>query len=160
MGSRSNYARLLSPLLGRAVAYARSILRDRHDADDAVQQASVRGLERFSTFDSTRSFKGWWFAILRNCCIDQLRATKAAKSESLGEHERPAPCSEDDSDWQRLAKSMSQLSEEHREVLRLKYFADQSYREIAETLAIPQGTVMSRLHLARKALAAKMMEDV
>jgi RNA polymerase sigma-70 factor (ECF subfamily) len=159
MGTRHDYAQLLSPCLGRATAYARSIVRDQHDADDAVQQASIRGLERFGTFDSSRSFKSWWFAILRNCCIDMLRAAKTTRTEALGEHDAPAPAAAEGSEWQRLSESMDRLSEEHREVLRLKYFADQSYREIAQTLAIPQGTVMSRLYLARKALAENMKDE-
>ena len=161
MRDRSEYARLLSPLLGRATAYACSILKDGHDAEDAVQQASIRGLEGFGAFDPTRPFKGWWFAILRNCCIDMLRSTKARRTESLSEeHDLPAPESGSGLDWQSLADSMNRLKEDHREVLRLKYFADQSYREMAETLGIPEGTVMSRLYLARKALAAMIGEDV
>lgn len=159
MLDREHYARLLSPLLGRAVAYARSILRDRHTADDAVQQAALRGLERLATFDSTRSFKAWWFAILRNCCIDVLRSAQAARTDSLDDHDPADPTKADEADWRRLADAMSALSVDHQEILRLKYFADQSYAEIAATLCIPQGTVMSRLHLARKALAARMTAE-
>ena len=155
MQDREHYAKLLAPLLGRAVGYARSIVRDQHAAEDAVQQAAVKGLERFGTFDATRPFKGWWFAIVRNCCIDALRLAKARKTESLDNHD-VADTAHDDSEWQRLAAAMDNLSSDHQEILRLKYFADQSYAEIAETLAIPRGTVMSRLHLARKALAARI----
>jgi RNA polymerase sigma-70 factor (ECF subfamily) len=54
---------------------------------------------------------------------------------------------------------MLQLSADHQEILRLKYFGGLRYREIAEALSIPQGTVMSRLHLTRQALAAKMREE-
>jgi RNA polymerase sigma-70 factor (ECF subfamily) len=155
MLARERYAQLLSPLLGRATAYARSILRHRYNAEDAVQQAAMRGLERFDTFDVSRSFKAWWFAILRNCCIDALRNAKAARTTTLDQDPPDTAVSKDD-DWLRLAAAMDELSNDHHEILRLKYFADQSYDEIAETLAIPKGTVMSRLHLARKALAAKM----
>ena len=49
---------------------------------------------------------------------------------------------------------MADLSEPHQEILRLRYFADLSYSELAQALKIPPGTVMSRLHLARKALQA------
>jgi RNA polymerase sigma-70 factor, ECF subfamily len=118
MRDRSEYARLLSPLLPRATAYARSILKDGHDAQDAVQQASIRGLERFGTFDPTKPFKGWWFAILRNCCIDLLRAAKARRTETLSEeHDLPAPESGRGLGWQSLADSMNRLTEDHREVL-------------------------------------------
>jgi RNA polymerase sigma factor (sigma-70 family) len=155
MFSRERYTRLMQPLLGRATAYARSILRDRHNAEDAVQQAAMRGWERFGTFDPDRSFNAWWFAILRNCCIDLVRAANGARTTTL-EFDVIDETTSHAGDWWHLASAMEQLSVDHREILRLKYFADQSYDEIAQTLSIPKGTVMSRLHLARKALAEKM----
>jgi RNA polymerase sigma-70 factor (ECF subfamily) len=155
MRSREHYDRLLQPLLGRANAYARSILRNRHNSEDAVQQAAMRGWERFGTFDRNRSFKAWWFAILHNCCIDIIRASSALRTTALAPEVIDEATSSDDA-WLQLAGALARLSEDHREILRLKYFADQSYDEIAQTLSIPKGTVMSRLHLARKALAAKM----
>jgi RNA polymerase sigma-70 factor (ECF subfamily) len=153
------YGRLLEPLLRQATAYACSILRDRSQAEDAVQQAALRGLERIRTFDQSRPFKGWWFAILRNCCMDMLRGLKGSKVVSLEYIDPPAAASGDASDWERLSACMLQLSADHREILRLKYFADLSYRELADVLSIPQGTVMSRLHFARMALAARMREE-
>lgn len=155
MLASERYAQSLSPLLGRAVAYARAILRDRHDAEDAVQQAALRGLERFATFDASRSFKAWWFAILRNCCIDMRRGARVARTLPLDIDPADTATSRDE-DWLRLAEAMERVSADHREILQLKYFADQSYDEIADTLTIPKGTVMSRLYLARKALAAAM----
>ena len=117
MFGRRDYERALGPLLPQAGGYALSILRSRADAEDAVQTAALRGLERLPTYDEARPFKGWWFAILRNGCIDSLRRA------------RRFPVAELDS-------------------------------EIAETLSIPAGTVMSRLHHARRTLAAALKEDV
>jgi RNA polymerase sigma factor (sigma-70 family) len=120
------YGHLLEPLLRQAAAYACSILRDRNQAEDAVQQAALRGLERIRTFDESRPFKGWWFAILRNCCMDMLRDLKASKIVSLEHIDPPAAVPADASDWERLSACMLQLSADHREILRLKYFADLS----------------------------------
>ena len=159
MIEEEQYGRLLEPLLRQAAGYALSILRDRHHAQDAVQQAALRGLERIRTFDETRPFKGWWFAILRNCCMDILRNLPTAKTVSLDYVDPPAAVSDDASDWDRLTACMLLLSADHQEILRLKYFADLSYRELADALSIPQGTVMSRLHSARNALASKMREE-
>lgn len=159
MLSRRDYARLLGPLLAPAAGYARSILRDRGDAEDAVQQAALRGLERLATFDTTRPFKGWWFAILRNCCIDALRARRTGQISSLEGYDPPAPSCSDREDWERLSTAMNRLKTDQRTILQLRYFAGLSYRELAEALAIPQGTVMSRLHLARKALARIAAEE-
>ena len=121
------YALLIEPLLGQAAAYARSILRDRHNAQDAVQEAALRGLERFRTFDASRPFKGWWFAIVRNCCIDILRRMTATKSESLDAIQLPQPPGPDTADWETLGAAIEGLSDQHREILRLRYFADLSY---------------------------------
>lgn len=159
MAPEEQYARLLEPLLPQAASFARSILRNRDDAADAVQQAALRGLERIRTFDTNRPFKGWWFAILRNCCIDIIRRSRAAHTEDVENLDAPADSSSDTSDWEHLSRAMSRLPEQHREILRLRYFADLGYRELAESLGIPAGTVMSRLYLARKALQAQLTED-
>jgi RNA polymerase sigma-70 factor, ECF subfamily len=156
---RRQYARLLEPLLAQAAGYSRCILRSRQDAEDAVQQAALRGLERIDTFDVGRPFKGWWFAILRNCCFDILRQRKAAKVESLDDYQPVFAAEPDSMDWQELSAAMHRLSADHGEILRLRYFADLNYLELAEALSIPHGTVMSRLHLARKALLAQMPQE-
>jgi RNA polymerase sigma-70 factor (ECF subfamily) len=146
------YGRLLEPLLEQAGAYAISVLRRRHDAEDAVQQAALRGQQRLESYDASRPFKGWWFAVLRNCCRDVLRnrGTRpqvGLEAEEVGESRPHEPA------WEGVAEAMHRLSPPHREILQLRYFGGLSYAELAETLEIPQGTVMSRLHLARKALA-------
>lgn len=152
------FALLVEPLLGQAAAYARSILRNRQNALDAVQEAALKGLERFATYDPSRPFKGWWFAIVHNCSIDLLRQAAAARAQSLDESELPPSPPPEPSEWEPLAEAMAGLSEPHREILRLRYFGELSYQELAEALKIPPGTVMSRLHLARKALQARMKE--
>jgi RNA polymerase sigma-70 factor (ECF subfamily) len=153
------YERALRPLLGQAGAYARAMLRSRTEAEDAVQQAALKGWERIGQYDATRPFKGWWFAILRNGCLDALRRAKAFRTVGLEGVDPPTPCEPEIFDWRRLVDGLAQLSEPHREILQLKYFAELSYDDIAETLAIPKGTVMSRLHLARKALAARIGKE-
>ncbi len=154
------YARLLEPLLPLAGGYARSLLKHKDDAQDAVQQAAVRGLERIHTYDTSRPFKAWWFAILRNCCIDMLRASKGRMFNQIDNLEIAQEQATNEPIWARLDAAIAKLSEDHQEILRLRYFADLSYRELGVALGIPQGTVMSRLYLARKALAASFaMEE-
>lgn len=159
MADTGDYERALRPLLGQAGAYARAVLRNRSDAEDAVQQAALRGWERLGQYDATRSFKGWWFAILRNCCVDSLRRARTSRTQGLDGIDPPAPDGPEDFDWLRLAAGLARLSEPHREILQLKYFGELSYDEIAQTLDIPKGTVMSRLHLARKALAERASRE-
>jgi RNA polymerase sigma-70 factor (ECF subfamily) len=156
---RRDYARALDPLLVKAGAYAHSILRNRADAEDAVQTAALRGLERLGSYDERRPFKAWWFAILRNCCIDTMRRARRLPTCPLEgdvaeeRSEEPAP------EWEALDRALETLSDNHREIVRLRYFAGLSYAEIALALSIPAGTVMSRLYHARLALAAMLQED-
>ena len=153
------YARLLAPLLGPASAYARLLMRNTADAQDAVQQAALRGWERIRQHDAARPFKGWWFAILRNCCFDMLRANRSRRNEPLDEFAHiPSESSNPDLDLHSLDAALARLSAAHREILCMKYFADLTYDELAEALAVPRGTIMSRLHTARKALAAQLEE--
>jgi RNA polymerase sigma-70 factor, ECF subfamily len=153
------YAQTLEPLLEQAAGYARTMLRNTQDAEDAVQDAALRGWRRIETFDSRRPFKGWWFAILRNCCIDALRRAKTRATENLEGLDPPQSRNSSELEWIDLVTAIGRVSEAHREILRLRYFADLSYAELAETLGAPLGTVSTRLHLARKALAAQMRKD-
>ncbi len=153
------YTRVLEPLLGQAAAYARALLHNKHDAEDAVQDAALRGWQRIDTFDARRPFKGWWFAILRNRCIDLQRRKKMRAADRLDGGDLPEHATQEQPDWTHLVWAIGTLSEAHREILRLRYFADLSYAEIAEVLTIPTSTVGTRLYVARKALAAAMRKD-
>lgn len=159
MWDARRYEGELRPLLGRAGGYARSLLGNRHDAEDAVQQAALRGWERIGQYDAKRPFGGWWFAILRNCCFDLLRARKSSRADSLDGIDPPDTRDAEAFDWNRLDAGLQKVSQAHREILQLRYFAGLSYDDLAEALAIPRGTVMSRLHLARKALLVHVREE-
>lgn len=160
MRDAATYERELRPLLTRGAAYARSLLGNRQDAQDAVQQAALRAWERISQYDAARPFRGWWFAILRNCCLDLLRARKSARTDSLDGIDVPDVHGQPDLERpaDHLDAALRRVSPAHREILRLRYFGELSYDDLAIALSIPKGTVMSRLHLARKALAAQVRE--
>ena len=157
------YERELRPLLGRAGGYARALLGNRADAEDAVQQAALRAWERIGQYDVARPFRGWWFAILRNCCLDLLRARRSARTDSLDGIDPPDPGAQEQDesalDDHNLETSLRRLTPAHQQILQLRYFGELSYDDLAMALAIPKGTVMSRLHLARKALAAQMRKE-
>ncbi len=148
------FKRDLSSILHRSGAYAVSLLCEREDAEDAVQQAALQAWQRRAQFDGQRPFKAWWFAILRNYCLDELRRKKRAPIPISDEDANlSSPADESVLDRVALERAMDKLPEMQREVLRLKYYGDLTYEEMAQVLDIPTGTVMSRLHLARKALA-------
>ena len=154
------FEQALRPLLRRGGAYAVSFLRDRTAAEDAVQQAALQAWQRRAQFDRRRPFKSWWFGILRHHCLDQLRAGKRIPLSTGADGPEPSsPADESVLDRLALANAMDQLPETQREALRLRYFADLTYEELAQVLDIPPGTVMSRLHLARKALTVLMTKE-
>lgn len=154
------FDRAVRPLLHRGAAYAISILHERSEAEDAVQQATLQAWHKRAQFDARRSFKTWWFAILRNQCLDELRRQRRTPlAIGTDDSDPPSPADESAFDRHALETAMQRLPERHCEVLQLRYFGDLSYQELAQVLAIPEGTVMSRLHLARKALAALMMTE-
>ena len=154
---REQFQQLLQPLLERAGGYAFSIVGNREDAEDAVQEAAVKAYRSLDRYDRSQSFKGWWFAIIRNCCLDLLRKRRARPE--TGTVDPAGLPSAESAAWEaaerrsEVGRAVNQLSREHREILRLRYYGDCSYAEIAAALAIPVGTVMSRLHAARQALA-------
>jgi RNA polymerase sigma-70 factor (ECF subfamily) len=159
MLDRIAYGLELELLLRHAAAYAYSHLGNRPDAQDAVQQAALQAWSRIEQYDTTRPFKGWWFAILRNCCFDILRRRRAITSESLDGIDPPDTRTTEVFDWAALEAGLRRLSPAHEEILRLKYYGGLSYDALAEALSIPKGTVMSRLHLARKALAEQLCRE-
>jgi len=149
--STAEFDRLLATCLPSAVPYAFAIMRNRQDAEDAVQEAAINAMRAFSRFDAAHSFKAWWLTILRNACRDRRRRSSRLM-RMLERLVSPAPESQVD-EWVRsdaVGGALSRLPERHREILELKYFAECSYDEIANILAIPKGTVMSRLHAARQ----------
>ncbi|HEV2079166.1 MAG TPA: RNA polymerase sigma factor [Allosphingosinicella sp.] len=148
------FERDLRPLLHRSGAYAVSLLGSRKDAEDAVQQAALQGWQRRAQYDSERPFKAWWFAILRNYCLDELRRRKRAPLPiTVEDANLSSPADESVLNRVAVERAMEKLPEMQREVLRLRYYGDLTYQEMGHVLGIPTGTVMSRLHLARKALA-------
>jgi RNA polymerase sigma-70 factor (ECF subfamily) len=153
--SGARFAELLTDLLPPATGYARSILRNKADAEDAVQQAALRGLKALADYDPSRSFKAWWFMILHHCCIDLLRTRRPGEPFDPAAIAAKSP-SQQTEDWEELSLAFDRLSPEHADILRLRYFSEMSYRDLAEALGIPRGTVMSRLHAARLRLAAQL----
>jgi RNA polymerase sigma factor (sigma-70 family) len=144
----------IKPFLDRAAAYAYAIVHNREDAEDAVQEAAIKGFQAFEGYDPSRPFKAWWFVIIRNCCRDLLRRRRTRglsvgiEQFDLAANANPSADRQEEVRW-----ALEQLSEAQQEILKLRYFGECSYREIAAVLGIPEGTVMSRLFAARQALA-------
>jgi RNA polymerase sigma-70 factor (ECF subfamily) len=139
--------------------FAISLCGSRDLADDLVQMACERALANEQRFEPGTRFDAWMFRILRNLWIDHIRKQRTAGfQEEISE--RPDLAGSDgerEAQARLLLKSVSQaiaeLPDEQREVLILVCVEELSYRETADLLEIPIGTVMSRLARARKNLA-------
>ncbi len=138
--------------------YARTLVASRQDADDLVQECLVRALGRLPAAGTPMVVRPWLFTILHNLSVNRWRAlrrwghTMPASESELA----VAPAQE----WQLasrdLLRGFDRLSAEHRQVLLLVSVEGLEYREVAEILDIPLGTVMSRLSRARDTLRAAM----
>jgi RNA polymerase sigma-70 factor (ECF subfamily) len=122
------------------------------DADDLFQETWLRVVRARRRFDPRRRFSTWLFQIANNLCRDRFRRSGAAARGRAALAEAPAAGSPDPSLRIDLARRLSALPERLREVLVLRYYRDLGEGEIAEVLAIPPGTVKSRLHAALRAL--------
>jgi RNA polymerase sigma-70 factor (ECF subfamily) len=156
---------LVLPHLPACYNLARWLLRGAPDAEDCVQEAMVRALRAFDQFRGGEP-RAWLFAIVRNCCYTQLRSRPRLPTESLEapdakEATDPRPDPEARlatlKEGDRVRRALEELPLEFREVLILKEFEELSYKEIAEVVGIPIGTVMSRLSRAREKLQAELV---
>jgi RNA polymerase sigma-70 factor, ECF subfamily len=151
-GEPDAFRMLVERYQGRALGHAIAIIGNRADAQDAVQDAFLNAHRSLRTFDRERVFYSWFYAILRNCCyklIARRRVDAVDHAVRLDLLESPTlPVDE------RLAieRALAALSPTDREVVMLRHFDGLSYAELAASLEIPVGTVMSRLFNARKRL--------
>ena len=155
---RDTFQQWVQPLLDQAAGYAYAIVGNHADAEDAVQESLWKAYRSLHGYDRGRPFKGWWFAIVRNCCLDLLEHRRCRpRTVPLEQAHRVAARAAREAEP--LREALAKLTPQHREILQLRYFGGCSYRDLAEALAIPAGTVMSRLHAARLALAAAYGKD-
>lgn len=140
--------------LPRLRRYARALVGNREAADDLVQDTLERAWTRSSQWQSGTNLRSWLFAIMHNLRIDQMRRpTLSETSLDLNTIDFPARATQTDQiEISELDTALAVLPEEQRAVLLLIALEDMSYAEVATTLAIPMGTVMSRLARGRERL--------
>jgi RNA polymerase sigma-70 factor, ECF subfamily len=153
------YDRALEALLdayGQKVLHmAAAILRDAGRAEEVTQDVFLKIWRAFPAYDGRAAVSTWLYAIARNTCLSALRSESYRRTAMLDEIAEPVSESDpsDRIDWQRY---LSRLPDSLREVIVLFYFEERSIAEVARMRDIPEGTVKSQLHRARRALADMM----
>jgi RNA polymerase sigma-70 factor (ECF subfamily) len=152
----------LAALLPRMRRFARSITFHREDADDLVQVAMERALSRSEQYQEGSRLDSWLFRIIRNAWIDEVRS-RVRRDHLFAPEEEGEHVGDDSAEaqQQRMAvqKAMSLLSDEHRIVVALVLVDGLPYKEAAEVLEIPIGTLTSRLARAREALQKLLLDE-
>jgi RNA polymerase sigma-70 factor, ECF subfamily len=161
-----SFEQLAMPHFDRLFNFACWLTHDRQEAEDLVQETYVKALKGFSSFQPGTNFRAWIYKILRNAFLTSrtgLRVTATVPLDLEGDEENLPKVQETPesillqrSDRELVQQALEQLPVPYREVLLLCEVEEMSYQEIAATLSIPIGTVMSRLSRARRALRASV----
>jgi RNA polymerase sigma-70 factor (ECF subfamily) len=154
------FEELAMPLLNSAYNLARWLARNDHDAEDLVQETYLKAFRNFPSFQSGTNFRAWMYRILRNTYLSSRTGLSAGSTISLDSEEEGAELAVENEtpetalmkvlSSQLIASAIDDLPVHYRETLLLCDVEEISYREIAEILSIPMGTVMSRLARARR----------
>ncbi|HXI37421.1 MAG TPA: sigma-70 family RNA polymerase sigma factor [Burkholderiales bacterium] len=153
-----NEAERLVDLIPRLRRYARALVGDRASADDLVQDTLERAWAKLHLYRRGTDLRAWLFTVMHNVHVNKVRATRVTDTldDEMPELALRAPQG-DALVVRDLDRAIALLPAEQRAVLLLVTLEDMSYDEVARTLGIPIGTVMSRLSRAREKLRGLML---
>jgi RNA polymerase sigma-70 factor (ECF subfamily) len=173
-GDTQAFQKLVVAHQGRLFSVAFGMLRDRDEAMDVVQDAFIKAHRKLAEFEGNAAFSTWLYRIAVNLCIDKKRAETRRRKTDLDDAAsrnldddplyaaaefaprltggNPLRNSTDKELGRQIDTALAQLTDDHKSIVLLREVEGMSYEEIAETLGIPKGTVMSRLFHARKNL--------
>lgn len=154
------FEELVNRYQGKVYRLAFSLVRDQARAEELAQDTFVKMWQALPRFDSRASLSTWLYSIARNTCLSALRYDARRRTRPLDEERDGVPRTESGdgaaaSDVRRLVE---RLPEPQRRVITLFYLEDRSLREVGRMLGMPEGTVKSHLHRARRALADAMRD--
>jgi RNA polymerase sigma-70 factor, ECF subfamily len=159
IGTQQTVHEQIVTLLPRLRRFARNLTRNPHDADDVVQIALERALMRLDQWRSEARLDGWMFKIVRNAWIDELRARgrrdKIFLAAEAGDNVGTDPMARE-TELMSVHSAMARLPDDQREAVSLVLVEGLPYREAADVLDVPIGTLTSRLARGREALQAML----
>jgi len=158
---------LALPLFDQLYNFAHWLTQDTAEAEDLVQETYAKALRGFSSFQMGTNFRAWMYRILRNSFLSSRTGLKTTvvfdeedQETAPAESATPESLLIAQADREIVQQALEELPVHFREILLLCEVEEMSYQEIAETLAIPIGTVMSRLFRARKALRGLLQNKI
>ena len=155
-GSEDAFATLVDRYLDEAYAIAVSVLRDSHDAEDAVQSAFIRALERIDQLQQGSPFGPWFYRVLRSTCLNLRRREALRSHDEIPVSAAGGPDPEKDLQQEltreRVVIALGKLPEMQRLAVTLYDLEGYSHQEIAGILGIAVGTSRAHVHHARRAL--------
>lgn len=166
------FEELAMPLFGQLYNFAHWLAQNREEAEDLVQETYVKALRGFPSFEQGTNFRAWMYRILRNTFLTSRTGLETRMTVPIDEGNDDAVVTATtdrytpeailiDRDHQGLVEgALVELPLHLREVVLLCEVEEMSYREIADTLGVPIGTVMSRLSRARTALRASVRQKL
>ncbi len=167
----ATFEELAMPLFEQLYNFAHWLSQNREEAEDLVQETYAKALRGFSSYQQGTNFRAWMYRILRNTFLTSRTGLSATMTVPLEtDEEGPVTVAADTqtpeviflerSNQELLQTALDELPLHFREVLLLCEVEEMSYQEIADTLGIPVGTVMSRLSRARAALRGLVREKL
>ncbi len=160
----NDFAALAVPLLRPLYNFAHWLARDPHEAEDLVQEAYTRALKGFGGFREGTNFRAWMFRILRNVFLTSRTGKMVEvpiedEADVFADGRTPETMLTKATTREQIQKALERLPAEYREVILLCDVEEMKYREIAELLGIPVGTVMSRVSRARRLMRGFLAEE-
>lgn len=158
---RSAISRLFEPYEQALYRYLWQMLKHQQDSEDALQETIRKALRALPNYREDGHFKSWLFRIARNTALDQIRRRQKVTALEEPDSEvaeqssfRPEPDSAliAKERCEQLENAIAELSEAEREVVLLRFQADLSFKEIADMLGTPIGTILARMHRAKSHL--------
>lgn len=162
----ATFEELAMPLFDQLYNFAHWLTQDTAEAEDLVQETYAKALRGFSSFQLGTNFRAWMYRILRNSFLSSRTGLKTMVPLEDEDHDTIADTATPTPEGVVIAQSnrevvqtaLAELPVHFREILLLCEVEEMSYQEIAQTLSIPAGTVMSRLFRARKALRGLLQQ--
>jgi RNA polymerase sigma-70 factor (ECF subfamily) len=162
-GDMEAYEKLVKKYMKKAYNVALYYTKNSTDAWDISQQGFVNAWQGIKKFDTEKPFFPWLYAIIKNEALSNFKREKKEEMKKSGlplkNIDTPEENLKKKENTERLRKALSELDEEKQEIIYLRHYAEMSYKEISEALDLPEGTIMSRLYYARKALLREYLDN-